>query len=114
MRVSAIDDDVARFHVRSEEFDEVINGWTSLDEKNDLARFLEARTQVLDLGTLDFRSCMIGYEMHEKGGTVGGHTFGFICQEIPYLAFGSIRGNDCEALVIHIQNKILTLAMRDL
>jgi len=43
---------------------------------------------------------------------VGEGAFGFICQEIPNLAFGSIGGNDREAFVIHIQNKILTLAMR--
>ena len=114
MRVSAIYDGVTRFHMGSEEFNEVINGWTSLDEKNDLARFLESRTQVLDLGALDFRACTIGYEMHEKRGAVRGFTFRFICQEIPNLAFSSIGGNDCEALVVHIQNEILTLAMRDL
>ena len=71
MRVSAIDDDVTRFHVRSEELDEMINSRTSLDEKNDLARFLESGTQVLDLCTLDIRSCMTGYEIHERGGKSG-------------------------------------------
>ena len=59
MRVSAIDDDVTRFHVRGEQLNEVIDSRASLDEKDDLARFFESRTQFIDLGTLNLRACMI-------------------------------------------------------
>jgi hypothetical protein len=60
MRISAIDDDVTRFHVRGEQLNEVIDSRASLDEEDDLARFFEPRTQFGDLGTLNLRACVIG------------------------------------------------------
>jgi hypothetical protein len=47
MGVSTIDDDITFLQVRLEEFDEVIDRRSSLYQKNDFARFLELRDELL-------------------------------------------------------------------
>jgi hypothetical protein len=38
-------------------------------------------------------------------------TFRLVLQEMRDLAFCSVRRNDCEALVVHVENEILALVM---
>ena len=47
MGVTTVDDDVATFKVRFQLGDEVIDGWTGLDEEDDLAGCLELGAELL-------------------------------------------------------------------
>ena len=88
MRVSTIDDDVSLFEERYERLNEIIDGFTSLDEKDDLARSLELLAEILDgLGSDD----------------VG--ALGLVLHEVVDLADGSVEGDNGEALVVLDEEK---------
>ena len=58
VRVTAVNDDVTLLEVRQELLNEGIDGRTSLDEKDDLARTLQLGAELLDrVSTLDVRAC---------------------------------------------------------
>ena len=89
-RVAAVNDDVAGFEVRQEMFDEFIHGLAGLDHEHHAARFLEQRHHFFEgMRADDFRA------------------FGFVGEKVVHLLHRPVEGHDGEAVVVHVQNKIL-------
>ena len=88
MRVSTIDDDVSLLEERYERLNKVVNGFTGLDEEDDLARALELLAEVLD-----------GFGANDIG------AFGLVLHKVVDLADGSVEGDNGEALVVLDEGK---------
>ena len=91
MAVSAVNDDIARLKDRNKLLDEVIDCLTSLDKKQDLSGSCEVVCQFLDAVASD--------DVLSLGSAA--------CEGI-YLLDCSVVDSDCEALGLHIHNKVLT------
>ena len=93
--------------------DEVINGVAGLDEEDDFTRPLQLGSEFLDgVSTLDIGSYKPKRPLidHERKGSQGRRlTLGFVGEEIINLGNGSVVGNDVEALVVDVQDEVLTL-----
>jgi hypothetical protein len=109
--VSAVDDNVALFEpALNEQADEIIYGRASFDEQNDFAGLLELGDELRDgVGALDLGSFGDGSLSAHRPGDVDHCTFGFIGEERIDLGGRSVVCNNIEALVVHVQNKVLTL-----
>ena len=91
MRVAAINNDVPFLKEGKQSLDPVIDGLASLDEKHDTAGLLELGDKLL---------CRMG--------TNNGLALSLVLQEAVDLGNGSIKGANCEAVIGHVQNQVLT------
>jgi hypothetical protein len=66
VRIAAIDDDVALLEVRLKLVDEVVNSLASLDEKDDLAGFLELAAKLFN------RMCTLDVSAYTRINSVAG------------------------------------------
>jgi hypothetical protein len=57
VRIATVNNDIALFQVRHEQFNEVIDGGSGFDEENYFAGFFQFGTELGDLGTLYFGAC---------------------------------------------------------
>ncbi len=90
-RVTAVDDNVAGFKVRQDMADHLINDVAGLDHQHDAARALEQADKVFDgVGSDDLRA------------------FCFVGQEVVYLGDCAIEDGNLEAVVVHVEDKILS------
>lgn len=90
MRVTTIDDDIALLQEGQEDLDPVVHGLTSLDEQHDAAGALE-----------------LGDELLVGVGTNNGLALGLVLEEMVDLGHCSVVGADSEAVIGHVQNKVL-------
>ena len=71
--------------------DEVVHWFASLNEHHDAARALQFGDQFLNrVGPLDFCS------------------LGFVAQKLIHFGSGAVVNNDCVAVVVHVQDKVLS------
>lgn len=89
--VTTIDDDVALLEERQQLLDPVVNGLSGLDEEHDAAGALELADELLDGVSAD-----------------DGLALGLVLQEMVDLGDGSVEGTDGEAVVGHVQDKVLS------
>jgi hypothetical protein len=57
VRIATVNNDIALFQVRFEQFNKVVDGGSSFDEEKYFAGFFEFGTELLDFGTLYFGAC---------------------------------------------------------
>ena len=113
MGVTTIDDDVALLEVGCELGNEVVDCGTGLDEEDDLPRCLELLAKLLDgVGALDLgawgtRSQRSGSRRLRRG--LSSLTFCLILQKVVDLAGRTVVCDDGEALVVHVEDQVLTL-----
>lgn len=93
VRVTTINDDVALSKERQELLNPVIDSLAGLDEEHDAAGGLELANKLLDAVGAD-----------------NGLALGLVFQESVDLGDGSVEGADGEAVVGHVQNKVLSPA----
>ncbi len=90
-RVAAVDDDVAGFEMRQQVVDHLVDGVAGLDHQHDAARALEQAGQLLDgVRADDLRA------------------LGFVGEEVVDLGDGAVEDGDFEAVVVHVEDKVLS------
>jgi hypothetical protein len=93
--VTTVDDDVARVKEREDLLDPVVDSLASLDQKHDTAGRLELADELLD-----------------AVGANNGLALGLVLEESVDLGDGSVESADGEAVVSHVQNKVLSPVRR--
>lgn len=91
VRVATVDDDVASVEVGQESVNPLIDGLASLDEEHDAAGRLEAVDELLVAVSAN-----------------NGLALGLVGQEGVDLGDGSVVSGDCEAIVSHVENQVLS------
>ena len=91
MRVAAINDDVARFEMRHYGVDHVVDGVAGLDHQHHPAGLLERADELFDgVCADDLRALR------------------FVVNEVVYFRNCSVEDSDFVAMVVHIQNQVLS------
>ncbi len=90
-RVTAVDDDVARLKVRQHVVDHLVDGVAGFDHQHDAARPLEQAGQLFD-----------GVGADNLG------ALGFVGEEVVHLGNGAVEDGNFEAVVVHVEDKILS------
>jgi hypothetical protein len=112
VRVTTVNDNVTLLKMWLQLLDEVVDSRAGLDEEDDLTGTLEFGHKLLDgVSALDVGSYGVGkcrlrstYPKISQPPTLC-----LVGEESVDLASGTVVGDDIEALVIHIQDKILAL-----
>lgn len=111
MGVTAINDDITGLKVRLELGNEIVDSLTSLDEQDDLTGPLQFGDELFDrVGALDFGA--YGDNISRSVGvcqTMRSLTFGLVRQKVVDFARRTVVCDDGEALVVHVENQVLTL-----
>lgn len=117
--ITAIDDDIALLEMGNKLLNKGINSIASLDKEDNFAWPLELGGELLDgVSALDLGSCKAKgpsiRSCQEKNVEGNKLTFGFVGEEIVNLGGGSVVGNNGEALIVDVQNEVLTLSKREI
>jgi len=91
VRVTTVDDDIAGVKEGQNLLNPVVDSLTSLDQEHDTARRLELADELLN-----------------SLGADNGLALSLVFQESVDLGDGSVEGADGEAVVSHVQNKVLS------
>jgi hypothetical protein len=95
VRVTTVDDDVAGVKEGQDLLNPVVDSLASLDQEHDTAGRLELADELLDAVGAD-----------------NGLALGLVLEESVDLGDGSVEGADGEAVVSHVQNKVLSPVKR--
>ncbi|KAI6770536.1 hypothetical protein HG530_005165 [Fusarium avenaceum] len=95
VRVTTVDDDVAGVKERQDLLNPVVDSLTSLDQEHDTTGRLELADELLDAVGAD-----------------NGLALGLVLEESVDLGDGSVESADGEAVVSHVQNKVLSPVKR--
>jgi hypothetical protein len=90
-RVAAVDDDVARFQVRQQMFDHLIDTLARLHHQHRAARPLQQPDELLD-----------GVGSGDLG------PFGFVGQKVIHLGNSAVVHGHLEAMIVHVEDQILS------